>query len=106
MTETEFIQRADAVLESVGESLDASDLDCDWEIADGILTMDFENGKVILNRHVPNRELWLASSVTGGAHFRLDEGVWRDTRSQAHLRETLSKAVSALSGVGFAAPSL
>ncbi len=106
MTETEFIHRADAVLFDIGEALDTSELDCDWEIADGILTIDLAHGKVIVNRHALNREIWLASSATGGAHFRYDGSVWRDTRGGDGLRDGVSKAVSALSGVAFAAPSL
>jgi CyaY protein len=106
MTETEFIHRADSVLFDVGEALDASELDCDWEITDGILSIVLEKGQVILNRHVPNREVWLASAATGAAHFRFDGAVWRDTRGGDALREALSKAVSALSGVAFAAPPM
>jgi CyaY protein len=106
MTETEFIHRADAVLSEIGEALDASELDCDWEIADGILTIDLESGKVIVNRHALNREIWLASSATGGAHFRYDGSQWRDTRGGDSLRDGVSKAISALSGVAFVAPTL
>jgi CyaY protein len=106
MTETEFIHRADAVLFEVGEALDASELDCDWEIADGILSIDLEGGKIILNRHVLNRELWLASSATGASHYQFSGTSWLDTRGGVPLREALSKAISALSGSVFLVPAL
>lgn len=106
MTETEFIHRADAVLHDIGEALDASELDCDWEIADGILTIDLERGKIILNRHVPNRELWLASSATGAAHYQFDGRIWRDTRGGVPLRDALSSALSALSNSAIVLPDM
>jgi CyaY protein len=106
MTETEFINRADAVLFEIGEALDATDLDCDWEVSEGILTIDLEHGKVIVNRHALNREIWLASSATGGAHFRYDGSQWRDTRGGDSLADGLNRAVSALSGVAFVSPPL
>jgi CyaY protein len=101
MTETEFTQRADAVLFEIGDALDESGLDCDWECADGILTIDIAGGNIIVNRHVPNREIWLASSIMGAAHFRFDGALWRDTRSDSSLGSAVKKAVAAQGGADF-----
>src|SRR5437762_8968380 len=43
---------------------------------------DLDGSKLIINRHVPNRELWVAARA-GGFHFRADGGIWRDTRSRS-----------------------
>ena len=85
-TESEFVVLADRVLTSIGAALDVaadtSDADLDWSLNDGILTIDCgDGGKVIVNRHVPNRELWVAAK-SGGFHFKDDAGVWRDTRTR------------------------
>ena len=42
----------------------------DWSLNDGILEIECEDGsKLIVNRHVPNREIWVAAR-SGGFHFR------------------------------------
>ena len=48
--------------------------DVDWSLNDGILEIDCgDGGKIIVNRHVPNREIWVAAR-SGGFHFRPREG--------------------------------
>ncbi len=98
MTETEFTHRADAVLFEIGEAIDASEADCDWEVSDGILSIDMEGGKAIINRHIPNREIWLASSTGGAAHFRFDGSVWRDTRGEDTLAESVRRVFAKQAG--------
>ena len=85
MSDSTFIASADATLAAIGAALDAalaaSDSDADWRLHDGILEIEGEDGsKVIVNRHVPNREIWVAAR-SGGFHFHAQHGVWRDTRS-------------------------
>lgn len=103
MTETEFADLADRALASIGAALDralaASDADLDWSLNDGILTIECEDGsKLIVNRHVPNREIWVAAR-TGGFHFRLDDGVWRDTRSGAELAGEITRLLEQQAGL-------
>ncbi len=74
ITESEFVAATDRTLAAVGEALDAalatSDADIDWSLIDGILEIDCGGGgKLIVNRHVPNREIWVAAR-SGGFHFR------------------------------------
>ena len=94
-SDTEFITATDATLGAIGEALDAaladSEVDLDWSLNDGILEIECEDGsKLILNRHVANRELWVAARA-GGFHFRPQEGSWRDTRSGAELSAALTQ---------------
>ena len=103
MTDAEFLALSDRVLGAIGAALDraidASDADLDWSEHDGVLTIDCgAGGKVIVNRHLPNRELWLAARA-GGRHFRLDEGRWQDTRSGAELAAELGRALDAQAGL-------
>ena len=103
MTETEFITAADALLASIGAALDdaadESDADLDWSLNDGILTIDCgTGGKVIVNRHVPNREIWVAAR-SGGYHFRADGDRWVDTRSGQRLDATLSRLMREQAGI-------
>ena len=103
LSDTAFIAIADATLATIGEALDAaladSDLDLDWSLNDGILEIECEDGsKLIVNRHVPNRELWVAAR-SGGFHFRPRDGVWRDTRSGDELAATLSQLLATQAGL-------
>ena len=109
-TESAFIATADAVLAIVGRSLDdaqdASDADIDWSIHEGILTIECPDGsKVIVNRHVPNREIWVAAR-SGGFHFRAEGGHWRDTRGGNRLEEALAAILAQQAGLPLALPSL
>jgi CyaY protein len=110
LTDTEFIAAADATLATIGEALDAaladSDMDVDWSLNDGILEIECEDGsKLIVNRHVPNRELWVAAR-SGGFHFRARDGVWRDTRSGEELGTSLQGALASQAGLHVDLPHL
>jgi CyaY protein len=105
-SESEFVAQADTVLMSIGAALDVvadtSDADLDWSLNDGILTIDCgDGGKVIVNRHVPNRELWVAAK-SGGFHFRDNAGVWLDTRTGEALASVLARLLKAQSGAEIA----
>ncbi|MEP7061089.1 MAG: iron donor protein CyaY [Betaproteobacteria bacterium] len=110
ITDTAFIAATDQVLAQIGRALDdalaASDADVDWTISEGILEIECEDGgKVIVNRHAPNREIWVAAK-SGGFHFRAEQGLWRDTRSGRELATALADIVSAQAGVSVALPIL
>lgn len=98
-SESEFIALADRVLEAIAAGLDAADADVDWTLNDGVLTIeDTSGGKLIVNRHVPSRELWVAAK-SGGFHFRGDAGVWRDTKDGTELGVALVRLLRAQAGV-------
>jgi CyaY protein len=95
MTESEFIAAADSTLERIGEALDealdASDVDVDWSLNDGILEIVGEDGgKIIVNRHVPNREIWVAAR-SGAFHFASASGRWVDRRGGAELGAEIAR---------------
>jgi len=110
LTDSAFIAAADATLAAIGDAIDAaleaSDLDIDWSLNDGILEIEDEAaGKLIVNRHVPNRELWVAAR-SGGFHFAPRDGLWRDTRSGAELANALTALVAAQCGLALKLPQL
>ena len=110
MTESEFIALTDPLLNAIGEALDASDADLDWRLLDGILEIDCSasdgtGGKIIVNRHLPNRELWLATKG-GGFHYRHADGGWRNTRGGDDLATELGRALADQAGVAVELPAL
>ena len=103
LTDSEFVAAADATLDAIGRALDAalarSDVDLDWNLNDGILTIEADDGgKLIVNRHVPNREIWVAARA-GGYHFRPADGRWRDTRNADELAAALTRLVRSQTGL-------
>lgn len=99
MTETEFLTQAGALLTRIEEAVEAAGVEADIERkGDGILELEFDNGsKIVVNSQTPMRQIWVAAR-SGGFHFEMKEGAWRDTRSGEALFNTLSKVVSEQSG--------
>src|SRR5689334_6010786 len=102
-TDSEFIANADRLLARIGAALDAaladSNADVDWSLNDGILEIDCgARGKLIVNRHVPNREIWVAAR-SGGFHFRESNGEWIDTRSGTKLDAALTRLLQEQAGL-------
>jgi CyaY protein len=110
LSDSAFIAAADATLATIGLALDAAletgDADVDWSLNDGILEIDCgDGGKVIVNRHVVNRELWVAAK-SGGFHFRPRDGRWRDTRSGDELEPALARLLKSQAGLAVKLPAL
>ena len=101
MTESEFHGAVEAILARIESSLeDEESLDVDLE--SGILTVTCEDGsKVIVNRHGPNRELWVAAR-RGGFHFRRDGDRWVDTRTGEELGMSLARVLKEQAGIDVA----
>lgn len=87
MNESEFIEAAAAVFNRIESALDDSDVDC--SLNEGVLELELDNGSsIIISRHVPNREIWLAAR-SGGFHYRWQNGDWCDTRGGPPFFERL-----------------
>jgi len=98
MTESEFNALADAVFQRIELALDDSDGSIDCDSNGTVLELEFVDGsKVIVNRHVPNREIWLAAK-SGGFHYALQDGRWFSQREGSELFSKLSELVKLGSG--------
>jgi CyaY protein len=99
MNDTYFEKLADQALARVEAALEESGLEADIQLKEGgVLEIEFEDGtKMIVNRHRPAREIWVAAR-SGGFHFRWDGAAWRDSRSGDELFATLSRLASLQSG--------
>jgi CyaY protein len=110
MDESAFITAADATLELIGLALDSaietSTSDLDWSVNDGVLTIECEDdSRIIVNRHVPNREIWVAAK-SGGFHFRASDGQWRDSRGHEDLGAALARLLKAQARIAVRIPDL
>lgn len=96
MNESEFIEAAAAVFEQIESALDDGDVDC--SINEGVMELELDDGsKIIISRHLPNREIWVAAR-SGGFHYRWQDGDWHDTRGGPVLLERVSACIAAQGG--------
>jgi frataxin len=102
MDETAFDAEASRVLQGIMDYVDehlADEMDADLQ--DGILNIELEDGRVfIINKHVPNRQIWLASPFSGASHYALDSGSgrWISTRSDDDLLKLLGSELGKAAG--------
>ena len=93
MTEHEFNELADAVFQRIERALDSSDADIDYDSNGVVLEMEFPDGsKLIVNRHTPNQEIWLAAK-SGGFHYAMQDGRWLSQRDDSELFAKLGELV-------------
>ena len=80
----------DTILEKADELSDARD-DVECELSSGVLTLKTPEGTWVLNKQVPNRQLWLSSPVSGPCRYEYVEGTWTHTRDGSSLDELLER---------------
>lgn len=98
MTENAFIVVVEQWFDRLSRVLDQTGLD--YEVNGGVLEINFDSGeKMIINRHLPNREIWVAAK-SGGFHFALnDRGEWLDTRDGTQLEQQISGIIRTACGL-------
>ena len=99
MDDSEFISLADKALDRIEQAIETSGADVDCSMTgDGVLEVECADGsKIIVNRHLAAREIWVAARA-GGFHFRWSDEEWRDTRSGQELLASLSALLSLQAG--------
>jgi CyaY protein len=102
MTDQEFMDRAEALLQAVEMCCDRinddSDADIDNQRVGGMVTLTFSNrSQIVINLQKPLHEVWLAAR-SGGYHYRLDGARWLDTKGQGEFWDSLSRYASEQSG--------
>ena len=94
---TEFNETVDALFDQIVETIDESDAADDVEFNQGVLEITCLDAsgvksKIIINRHAPTQEIWVAAK-SGGYHFRWTGGAWLDTRSGEPLSDAIARVV-------------
>lgn len=105
LDESRFATLADATLERMADAIDDALGDrVDVELHAGILTLSLQGGgQYVLNKHAPNRELWLSSPASGAWHFAWSGDDWLSTREPpAALGPLLAAELEARFGVALA----
>jgi frataxin len=87
-----------AIEDRLGDAVEA-------DLRDGILTLEMESGaKYVINKHAPNRQIWLASPVSGASHYGYDPArdQWLSTRGQGTLADVLASELAKVTGTAIA----
>uniref|UniRef100_A0AAV1TND9 ferroxidase n=1 Tax=Peronospora matthiolae TaxID=2874970 RepID=A0AAV1TND9_9STRA len=105
MPEREFVELADETLheiqnwlDGIEEMLDNSDI----MFTQGVLKIDLgEHGTWVLNRQVPNRQIWWSSPISGPRRYEYDaeHGHWVNTRDKGELVELLRSEILDATGI-------
>jgi CyaY protein len=104
MTESEFLELADATLVAVEAALERATneagLDVECSRSGNVLDIEFvDNGsKIIVNSQAPMQEMWVAAK-SGGFHYRREGEQWINTRDGSEMFGALSKMASEQGGV-------
>ena len=100
MDATEFETLAENTLEGLFEALDEAigdEAEVDYE--NGILSVELEDGRqYVINRHGPNKQIWLSSPISGAAHYQYDGRAWVSTRGGDSLLDVLNAEMSQIAG--------
>ncbi len=103
MTELSYQDRAEDLLRCVELTVDRindeTDVDIDAQRNGAMLTLVFKNrSQIIVNLQAPLREVWLAAQ-SGGYHYQLQGGIWRENRAGGEFFADLSRDASLQSGM-------
>jgi frataxin len=96
-----FDTLADRALANLMDRIDAAMGDVlDIDMDGAVLTIELDSGpQYVINKHAPNRQIWLSSPVSGARHFDYtDDGEWRDTRGESELHALLAEELGAATG--------
>jgi len=102
MTDSEYLDRADALLKVVERNCDRindeSDADIDNQRVGGMVTLTFANqSQIVINQQKPLHEIWLAARA-GGFHYRWLDGQWQDTKGRGEFFSVLSGIATSQAG--------
>lgn len=103
VTESQFQTIVDEFLEHLFDTLDeAIGGEADVDLEAGILNIELDDGGTyIINKHAPNKQIWMSSPKSGATHYDLVEETnrWIGTRDQADLHSRLADEIQQLTGI-------
>lgn len=103
MTDLDFMDRAEQLLLAIEQCCDRindeTEADIDSQRTGGMVTLTFKNrSQIIVNLQKPLHEIWMAAR-SGGYHYRLEGGLWQDTKGGGEFFACLSRDASAQAGL-------
>ena len=97
MTESEFLLYTDQFFDHLENQVEEQKLDVDCLLSGNVFTIEYDDEQIVINRHVPNQELWIAAK-SGGFHFTYVDGQWLSTRDHQQFFDVLNSILSTILG--------
>ena len=83
------------VFEGFSHFLETTYADLDFQDEETRVLVKNKKGQILLlNWHGVAREIWFSSPITGAHHFYLDQGKWKNTRTQELFDVQIKKEVN------------
>jgi len=103
-----FETLASGLLDALMQALDDQiGDDADVDIQGGILTIDLDDGgQYVINKHGPNRQVWVSSPVSGAWHFDWRDGRWIEAREGKEMLGLLASELAAATDTDVSLSSL
>jgi frataxin len=95
----DFDAAAAAAIARLAEAIEDLDPAIDVDVSGGVLRIDCPDGRCfVINKHGPNRQIWLSSPISGAGHFAPDGDGWRSTRADITLDRQLAEDLAVVLG--------
>jgi frataxin len=101
MDDSTFESLADRTLARLQTQIEEALDEVDVDLRGGILTLELDDGRqYVINKHMPNRQIWMSSPISGASHFAHDaaSGTWRSTRGNERLHDMLATELASATG--------
>ncbi|MCP4923284.1 MAG: iron donor protein CyaY [bacterium] len=108
MDDSNFLVVVEATLQNTQEMIEESFGDrFEVDYQDGVLTITLESEEeYVINRHLPQHQIWLSSPVSGTHYFSYEEdsGRWKAPKEEGlYLRPFLMEELKTISEKSFVA---
>lgn len=102
MTDLDYLNHAEKALKAIELACDRlcdnNDVDIDSQRTGNLITLTFSNrSQIIINLQKPLQEIWMAAK-SGGFHYKLSSGVWRNTKDESEFFAALTTYASEQAG--------
>jgi len=103
--ESNFLFESNATLHNlsscIGDWADRKGFDIDLSLESGVLTIDCgKKGVFVLNKQAPNKQIWLASPISGPLRYNFCSTGWTNTRDGHDIRTRLKTELESIFGGG------
>lgn len=106
LEESEFYQKADALLERLANEIELKDNEMliDIDLNQGVLTLKLDSGhEYVVSKHAASKQVWLSSPISGGLHYDYnpENDGWELIKDGSRISELLSEELYKLTSIAF-----
>ena len=88
-----FPMIADKCIQTITEKVQDKYPNIDDKESHGVYAFKLNGGEYVINRQIPNCQIWLSSPVSGASHYDYVNGRFFDKENNIGLSELLAKEI-------------